>query len=178
MQRWQQGFKGFERSRTAFFNTEIGRQVVDLQEDCCKKSDTLLHWAVNKSWSYCANCKVLHRQTLLPSFHSSKFMTVKSCPCSTDRYHIPQAVEIPICSHGLTRAEILALRPFTLHTGNYKTHQHGYGQKDGFCRVSWCQESVLNKVSKLEPPSYLKCMLAYRYLTTSESSYYNHFLLL
>ena len=66
-----------ERSRTAFFNTEIGRQVVDLQEDCCKKSDTLLHWAVNKSWSYCANCKVLHRQTLLPSFHSSKFMTVK-----------------------------------------------------------------------------------------------------
>ena len=52
-------------------------------------------------------------------------------------------------------------------------HQHGYRQKDGFCRVSWSNESVLEKISKLDSGSYLKCMLAYRFLTTSEKSRYN-----
>lgn len=101
---------------------------------------------------------------------------VRSCVCSAERYHIPQALEIPYCLHGLTRAEILALRPLTLHTGNYKVHQHGYRQKDGFCRVSWSEQSVLEKISTLNSGSYLKCMLAYRYLTTSNKSRYNHFI--
>lgn len=39
-------------------------------------------------------------------------------------------------------------------------------------------ESVLEKISKLDSGSYLKCMLAYRFLTTSEKSRYNHFILL
>ena len=112
------------------------------------------------------------------SFECSQLKTVTSCFCSTDRYHIPQGCEIPACLHGLTKAEILTLRPFTLHTGNYNVHQHEYRQKDGFCPVTWSEESVLDKISKLEPPSYLKCMLAYRYLTTSDKSRYNHFILL
>lgn len=166
-----------EQTRNAFFNSEIGTQVVQVQRSS-NKAHALLQWAVNKSWSYCAKCKLLQRQTLLPSFERCKLKTIKSCQCSTGRYHIPQAVEIPICLRGLTRGEIVALRPLTLHTGNYKIHQHGYRQKDGLCRVSWSADSVLEKIGKLQPQSYVKCMLAYRYLTTSVTSHYNHFLLL
>jgi hypothetical protein len=167
-----------EQLRSTFFNSDIGAQVAEQDQNSNNKAEALCQWAINKSWSYCPNCKILHREKLLPSFDSSKLKTVKCCPCSTKRYHIPQALEIPFCLHGLTRAEILALRPLTLHTGNYKVHQHGYRQKDGFCRVSWSEQSVLEKISKLEPGSYLKCMLAYRYLTTSQKSRYNHFIVL
>lgn len=167
-----------EQSRHAFFASEIGRQVVDVDEHSSDKADFLLAWAKNKSWSFCPACKLLHRETLLPSFETSKLTTVESCQCSKTRYHVPQQLEIPISLRGLTMEEILALRPFQLHTGNYKVLKHGYRQKDGFCRVTWCKEPVLHKISKLQHTSYLKCMLAYRYLTTSEKSRYNHFIVL
>lgn len=137
---------------------------------------SLRSWAINKSWSFCANCKLLHTEKLLPSYHTSKLNKVKHCVCSRERYHIPQALEIPFCLHNLKRDEVLALCPFTLNTGNYKVHQHGYRQKDGFCRVSWSERSVMQKIALLEPSGYLKCMLAYRYLTTSNTSRYSHFL--
>ena len=164
-----------QTSQGEFFKSDIGRQVIDVETLPSKKAHDLFNWAVYKSWSYCDNCKLLHREKLLPSFKNSKLKTVKSCPCKTARYHIPRAFEIPICLRSLTRTEVLALRPFTLHTGNYKVHRHGYRQKDGFCRVSWSTESVLEKIAGLEAQSRLKCMLAYRYLTTSANSRYNHF---
>ena len=121
-------------------------------------------------------CKLLQPEKRLPSFHTSKLKTIKACPCISPRYHIPQAFEIPLCLRGLNKSEILTLRPFTLHNGNYKLHQHGYRKKDGFTRVSCSEESVLEKISKLGSVSKVKCMLAYRYLTTSPRSRYNHFI--
>lgn len=167
-----------EEKRSAFLQSDLGRQVADRKSDFSTKGEALHVWAVNKSWSFCSNCNLLHRQTLLPSFQRSRLSTVTSCSCSSGRYHVPQAVEIPLCLQNLTKGEIIALRPFSLHTGNYKVHQHGYRQKDGFCRVTWCEQSVDDKISELEPSSRLKCMLAYRYLTTSPISRYNHFILL
>jgi hypothetical protein len=167
-----------EQLRSTFFSSDIGGQVSEREHNADNKGHVLRQWAINKSWSYCSNCKLLNREKLLPSYQTSRLNTVKSCPCSTHRYHIPKALEIPFCLHGLTKAEILALRPFTLHTGNYKVHQHGYRQKDGFCRVTWSEQPVLEKISTLESASYLKCMLAYRYLTTSVRTRYNHFILL
>ena len=103
---------------------------------------------------------------------------MQSCPCSRDRYHIPQALEIPICLHVLIEDEILALRPFTLHTGSYKFYQHGHRQKDGFCLVSWSKQSVLKKISRLQSGNYLKWMLANTYLITSVKTCYSHFIYL
>ena len=105
-----------------------------------------------------------------------KLNTIKTCVSTRDRYHIPQACKILHCLRNLCKSEILALRPFVLHNGNYKVHQHGYRQKDGFTRVLWSQESVLEKISKLDPSSNIKCVLAYRYLTTSPKSRYSHFI--
>ena len=100
---------------------------------------------------------------------------MQSCSCSRDRYQIPQILEISICFHDLTKDEILVLCSLTLHTGNYKVHQHGYRQKDGFCRVTWSELSVLKKISRIQSGS-LKCMLACRYLTTSVKTRYSHFI--
>jgi hypothetical protein len=167
-----------EQLRSKFFSSEIGRHVREHENISENMGHALREWAIKKSWSYCSKCMLLSREKLLPSFQNSKLSTVKSCPCSTKRYYIPKSLDIPLCLHGLAKAEILALRPFTLHTGNYRVHQHGYRQKDGFCRVSWSERSVLEKIATLEGPSYLKCMLAYRYLTTSPTTRYNHFVLL
>ena len=98
-----------------------------------------------------------------------------SCPVKGGGYIIPRLNEIPMCLRGLTKNEVLALRPFTLKTGNYKVHQHGYRQHDGFCRVCWSNETVLEKIAKLEPQSNFKCLLAYRY-PTSPISRYNHYI--
>ena len=166
-----------EAARAAFFDSDIGRSVQNTIP-CRTEAGDLSLWAQYKSWSYCNNCKLLHRQSLLPSYQNERLSTTKSCSCSTARYHTPRANEIPLCLKGLTKAEICALRPLTLHTGNFIMHQHGYRQKDGFCRVSWSETAVLDKISQLEPASHLKCMLAYRYLTTSPHSRYNHFVLL
>ena len=72
--------------------------------------ESLRDSAINKSWSYCLNCKLLSREKLLPSFDTSKLNIVKYCPCTIQRYHILRKFQIPSCFQGLTRFEILALR--------------------------------------------------------------------
>ena len=163
-----------QEARNSFFSSDVVENFMEVEDRPFSQAEALLDWAVNKSWSYCLKCKLLQPEKLLPSFPTSKVKTFKACPCTSQRYHIPQAVEIPLCLRGLNTSEILALRPFTLHNGNYKVHKHGYRQKDGFTRVSWSEVSVLEKISKLDSPSQVKCMLAYRNLTTSPRSRYNH----
>lgn len=138
---------------------------------------SLQSWAINKSWTFCDKCKLLHRLNMIPSFsRTSNPRTVSTCPCSNNRYIIPTFLQIPFALHHLTKQDIVALRPFILHTGNYQRHQHGYRIKDGFCRVSWCNTPVLQKISQLDNDSRIRCYLAHRYLTTSTTSRYGHFL--
>ena len=116
--------------QNSFFNSDIGDQLTEVEEHPANTAEALLQWAINKSWSYCVKCKLLQPEKLLPSFHTSTVKTIKTCPCTCEHYHIPQAFEIPLCLHGLSRSEILALRPLTLHNGNYKVHANmGTGRK-------------------------------------------------
>lgn len=153
---------------------------IDTDDSCegepLEKAESLEIWAVNKSWTFCPNCKLLHRVNMQPSFARCTVPGLKtSCQCTEERYTIPRFFDIPFCLHQLTREDILALRPFDLHTGNYQRQRHGYRVKDGFCRVSSSTLSVQHKINNLEEPSRTRCLLAYRYLTTSQSSRYKYF---
>ena len=142
-----------------------------------QKAQYLEFWSVNKSWTYCVHCKLLHRVNMQPSFARNSIPALKSsCQCTEERYTIPRFNEIPLCLRQLTRQDIIALRPVDLHTGTYQRQQHGYRVKDGFCRVSWSKQSVLEKIGELDDTSRIRCLLAYRYLTTSESCAYLHFI--
>ena len=135
----------------------------------------LTFWARFQSWTYCETCKLLNKQTLLPSYSNRK-QTNTNCICTKNRYVVPRHHDIHASICDLTREEILALRPLTLHTGNHVVLQHGYRQKDGFCRASWSQLSVQEKIALLPTgASRLRCQLAHRFLMTSQHSRYSHF---
>lgn len=138
----------------------------------------LTFWAQYSSWSYCNTCKMLIKNNLMPSFRNDLIPKAKaSCVCASGRYIIPKFHQIPMALKDLTPADIITLRPFVLHTGDFRRHQHGYRQKNGFCRVSWSVLSVQEKIDGLvDASARFRCAMAYRYLTTNDASRYNHFI--
>ena len=137
----------------------------------------LSHWAQFSSWTYCNRCKLLIQTKLLPSFKNKTLPKVKdTCDCLKERYIVPKFNDIPLCLRNLSLAEIVALRPFVLHTGDYAQHQHGYRQKQGFCRVSWSELPVPDKIQNLpDAGSRFRCTLAYHFLMTFTLSRYKYF---
>lgn len=166
----------FEKRRTFFSEWSISEDTIS-DCDALKTGNCLRLWAIHKSWTFCSKCNLLHTVNLVPSFRRlSRPTNISTCPCTKDRYIIPQFLQIPLCLRQLTKEDVIALRPFDLHSGNYQRMQHGYRVKDGFSRVSWSKKSVMEKICELNDSSRIRCLLAYRYLTTTSTSSYKHFL--
>lgn len=109
-------------------------------------AQNLSFWAKYSSWTYCDSCKMLLKNNLIPSYKNNTIPKRKSptgCICSKGRYIIPKFNNIPVSLRSLTINDIITLRPFILHTGDFTRLQHGYRQKNGFCRVSWSVLSVI-----------------------------------
>lgn len=70
-----------DQLRAAFFNSDFSAPTDEPEDNSDSQEHCLRRWAINKSWSYCPNCKLLSREKLLPSFDTSKLNTVKYCPC-------------------------------------------------------------------------------------------------
>lgn len=143
-------------------------------------SQHLTFWAKFLSWSFCNSSKSLVKNTLLPSYRSRNNNRAKNdCSCSSDRYIIPTIDDIPICLRGLTNEETLVLRPFDLHTGDYLRKQHGYRQKNGFCRISWSRLSVPEKIDQItDAHSKFRCLLAFHFLMQNSESRYKVYVIL
>ena len=43
----------FDQLRSNFFNSDIGSQVAEVDENFDDEGHALRQWAINKSWSYC-----------------------------------------------------------------------------------------------------------------------------
>jgi len=62
---------------------------------------------------------------LLPSYKNRGRVSSKpSCICSKGHYLILKFNDVPICLRGLTLEDIVMLRPFVLHTGDFNRRQH------------------------------------------------------
>ena len=91
-------------------------------------------------------------------------------------YIIPTASHFPDLFKGLSHAEIIVLRPFTVHLGDYVKKQNGYRQKTNIFRLTWSEHSVIEKIDGLvDQISKQRCLLAYNFLMTNVLSSYKKF---
>ena len=138
----------------------------------------LTFWIEHASYTYCKKCNTILPSRLLPKF--SKRPAVKegskTCPCKTKRYMQPKASDIPDVLCGLTNSEICALRPLTIHNGEYVRAENGYRKKDSIFELSWSRKSVLEKIDEIaDAQSRQRCINAYNYLMNEKRSSYKKF---
>ena len=140
-------------------------------------SGHLTFWCHESVWTYCSNCNSMSREKLLQRYRKRpKTRNAKTCVCLEDRYVVPLLSSIPESLRDLSLSEVCALRPFDLHCGDYRKHEHGYRQKNGMCRLSVSLSSVQEKICRLEDRAARKrCRKAYNYLIVSEESSYAKF---
>lgn len=140
-------------------------------------ASNLQFWIQHLSWSYCKNCNVLGTHTLLPNYIKRPFLRpIKLCNCLKGMYMTPSVELIPDALKSLDYNSIIALRPFTVHLGDYMEKQHGYRQKTNMFRLTWSQNTVLEKIDTLEnQQAKQKCLSAYSFLMQTKDSYYRKF---
>ena len=122
-----------------------GNLPISPQAATCQQ---LQFWIEHCSWTFCKYCGSLTRRRLLPNFKNlGAIKAVNQCPCSTmEKYIFPKVENMPMELLYLTREQILALRPFKVHTGEYERHPQGYRVKSGMFRVSPDPLTVLEKL--------------------------------
>ena len=93
-------------------------------------AENLRFWIEHLSWTYCNTCKMLKMERLLPNyFKRSPLKFFKECTCMKNVYIYPTQDKILDIFKGLTHKDIVVLRPFTVHIGDYVKKQNGYRQK-------------------------------------------------
>lgn len=140
-------------------------------------AENLKFWFQHLSWSYCNNCKMLITERMLPNYFKRPTLKCnKKCNCKNKIYINPTLDLIPQVLRSLSMVEIIALRPLTVHLGDYRKHQNGYRQKTNLFRVSWSEVSVVDKIELLEDENSIRrCTLAYEHLMDNSCSSYRHF---
>lgn len=99
-------------------------------------SRALVFWCKSSPYR-CENCNVIIYRKFMPTFMKMTLWKNKQpCHCLTQRYIVPHVADIPDCLKNLTKADILALRPFDLDCGIYQRHQTGYRLKKGIIKIS------------------------------------------
>ena len=72
------------------------------------------------------------------------------CHCTTERYIVSRITDIPPTLKNLTKADILALRPFDLDCGLYDRHPTGYRLKKGMIKLVVSRVSVEEKMQSID----------------------------
>ena len=163
--------------REHFFNLNEER-LIDSDSVIIRKSSDSGHLTFcchESAWTcHMKTCVCVSREKLLQRYRKRpKTKNAKTCVCLEDRYVVPLLSSIPESLCDLSLAEVCALRPFDLHCGDYRKHEHGYRQKNGMCQLSVSLSSVQEKICRLQDRAARKrCHQAYNYLIVSEESSY------
>ena len=100
----------------------------------------------------------------------------KKCTCANKVYINPCVEKFPNVLKGLSHDEIIVLRPFNIHFGDYVKKQYGYRQKTNLFRLTWSEQTVLEKIHSLDDAeSKNRCISAYEFLMSHEESAYAKF---
>ena len=134
-------------------------------------------WIQNLSSTYCQNCKLLRTECMLPNyFKRPPVKFAKKCTCANKVYINPCVEKFPNVLKGLSHDEIIVLRPFNIHFGDYVKKQYGYRQKTNLFRLTWSEQTVLEKIHSLDDAeSKNRCISAYEFLMSQEESAYAKF---
>ena len=90
---------------------------------------------------------------------------------------VPHVTDIPDALKNLTKADILALRPFQLDCGVYERHPSCYRLKKGMIKLVVSQLSVEQKIQSIaDDASRLRYMNAYSCLKNSSDSSYSDYI--
>ena len=137
----------------------------------------LTFWLKFCSWSFCSLCGSVSPLPLFPQFAKNTSITnSKDCGCQKDRYCYPLYDLVPEELKGLQPSDIIILRPFDIHCGQYVVKQHGYRQKTSLFQIKPSRTSVEDKIAALpEGERKRVCRRAFCYLMECEHSSYNHF---
>ncbi len=111
-------------------------------------SANLKFWIQHMSWTFCNKCKQLKTETLLPNYF--KRLTLKfhrKCTCPKGIYFNPTSDDIPDIFKTISNEEIIALRPFSIHVGDYVVKENGYREKTNMFRLTWSKQFVHCKKS-------------------------------
>ena len=77
-------------------------------------------WMQHLSWIYCQNCKLLRTERMLPNyFKRPPVKFAKNCTCANKVYINPSVEKFPNVLKGLSHNEIIVLKPFNIHLGDY-----------------------------------------------------------
>ena len=137
----------------------------------------LTFWLKFCSWSFCSLCGSVSPLPLFPQFAKNTSITnSKDCGCQKDRYCYPLYDLVPEELKGLQPSDIIILRPFDIHCGQYVVKQHGYRQKTSLFQIKPSRTSVEDKIAALpEGERKRVCRRAFCYLMECEHSSYNLF---
>ena len=129
-------------------------------------TDNLQFWIEHLSWMYCNTCKVLKMQSLLPNYFKRPSIKYANDYTCIKKVHINPALDkIPDVLKGLAHNDIIVLRPFEVHIGDYVKKPNGYRQKNNLFRLRWSTKSVWKKINDLTClDSRNRCIKAYEFL--------------
>ncbi|KAL9977783.1 hypothetical protein ACROYT_G015225 [Oculina patagonica] len=114
------------------------------------EANDLQFWCESQSWTYCSKCHKLAPTKLLPGFRKRAPTKLETaCKCENQPYCVPDVVDVPLILHGLSDTDIPLLRPFEIHCGDYTRHFNGYRQRTSPFQVTWCQQSVEEKLGEV-----------------------------
>lgn len=169
-----------ERDKRTFRELNSSKQQSANSERFIPQNDisNLSFWIEHASYTYCDKCKTILPLRLLPKFAKRPPIKEgsKSCKCNAQRYKQPQLTDIPDVLRDLSHAEICALRPLEVHTGDYFRAENGYRKKGGIFEVSWSTKAVFQKIEEIhDVQSRNKCLNAYNYLMNEPRSSYRNF---
>ena len=139
-------------------------------------SDALIFWCKNSS-NRCNSCNVIIYNKLMPTFmNRTQWKNKQPCHCTTERYIVPRITDIPPALKNLTKADILALRPFDLDCGLYDRHPTGYRLKKGMIKLVLSPVSVEEKIQSIDDDdARSRCINAYQFLMNSADSQYSYY---
>lgn len=134
----------------------------------------LQFWCSSQSWSYCDRCNKLAPTKLLPGFRKRAPMKFKTnCKCATQPYCVPDVDDVPLILRGLSDSDVRLLRQFEIHCGDYARQFNGYRQHTGPFRVTWCHDTVEEKLSDVEDDSKRdRLRTVYRFLMAKRDCAY------
>lgn len=168
-----------DSEKTFFMEMNANREQHPNAERFIPSSDirNLEFWISHGSSTFCNKCKAILPLRLMPNFHKRPLVRrAKACTCQTNRYIMPTIDSIPNVLQNLSKAELCALRPITIHCGEYIRAENGYRKKDGMFRLSWSKTSVAEKIFAItNEESRNRCLNAYNYLMDEPRSSYRSF---
>ena len=144
-----------------------------------EKAKGFKHWCQANSWYMCSKCHRLSTRKLEPMDIKQKDRKIpgtKQCNhCAHGvGYACPQPDEVPASLRGLSKAALLALRPFEVDSGHPPGKDiratSGYRVHVDVIRFRWEKYSVKSRIKKLDEPDRQKAKDALQYLGDSEAS--------